>query len=170
MFRFQRPSGLTLVELLVVIALVAMAATLAAPAFIGTLATSRVQSAAQNLKQALDFMRSEAIRRGHNIVACPSTNGTTCTGGTAWAGGWLVWADADNDNTLDGGEIVILAQGPMATSLTIAGTTLIGLASTGAALAAGSLAVGYDGVTVSRTVCLSTLGASSVQDTTPCPT
>lgn len=59
----RSPSGFTLVELMVVLAIVAVSATLAAPSFAQMIASYRVRAAADGILGALNFARTEALRR-----------------------------------------------------------------------------------------------------------
>jgi type IV fimbrial biogenesis protein FimT len=84
--------GFSALELMVVLALITIFTALALPSFNGTVKRYRVDAAASNIANVLQFARSEAIRRGSPVsvigVACaaPSqdcsvhvqdTNGTT---------------------------------------------------------------------------------------------
>ena len=61
-FRRQRaPQGFTLIEAMVVVALVAILAALAVPSFTTMIANQRVSSAAQELQTLLSFARAEAV-------------------------------------------------------------------------------------------------------------
>lgn len=79
--------GFTAIELMVVIAIVAILATLAAPSFNPLIERWRVRSASENLTSTLYFARSEAIKRGGGVTI-------DATGG--WELGWKV------THTLDG--------------------------------------------------------------------
>lgn len=57
----SRPHGFTLLEAMVVVALVAILAALAAPSFIGAIANQRVNSASQEVQGLLQFARAEAV-------------------------------------------------------------------------------------------------------------
>jgi type II secretion system protein H len=60
--RRQRvPQGFTLIEAMVVVALVAILAALAVPSFSTMIANQRVSSAAQELQTLLSFARAEAV-------------------------------------------------------------------------------------------------------------
>lgn len=59
--------GFTLVELLVVIALVAIILALAAPSFTGTLARKRLEGVASELATDIQYARSEAAQRNSEV-------------------------------------------------------------------------------------------------------
>lgn len=79
----RRMAGLTLAELLVTLAVAAILATLAGPAFGNLLLEARLAAGSQQLAQAVNHARGEAVRRGHAITLCG--NGPACTG---WELGW----------------------------------------------------------------------------------
>ncbi|PZW63813.1 type IV fimbrial biogenesis protein FimU [Pseudomonas sp. URMO17WK12:I1] len=60
--------GFTLVELMVALALVGILATLAAPAFQGSMERSRADSDINELRTALSFARLEAINKSRSIT------------------------------------------------------------------------------------------------------
>ena len=104
----NKQSGFTLVELLVVLAVSAIILSIAAPSFANIVANNRVTAAANDLVIALNLGKSEAVRSGNPTVLCQSSNGTSCGGDqTAWANGWVLFNDADGDDTLDAGERLI---------------------------------------------------------------
>lgn len=59
--------GLTLVELLVVIALVAIVVSFAAPSFTGSLRSNRVASALSELNGLFQYARTEALTRAASV-------------------------------------------------------------------------------------------------------
>lgn len=73
--------GFTAIELMVVVAIVAILAALAGPSFTPLIERWRVRSASENLTSSLYFARSEAIKRGGGIAI-------DATGG--WDLGWKV--------------------------------------------------------------------------------
>lgn len=82
---FWRPSstGFTLIESMVVLAIVAIIATFAVPSFQATLDQQRVATVAADLHASVVLARAEAIRRNIRIELKP-------TDGADWARGWQV--------------------------------------------------------------------------------
>jgi type IV fimbrial biogenesis protein FimT len=79
----RSPSGVTLVELMVALAVFAILVTIGIPSFTNLIANNRVTAAANELLSTLQFARSEAVKRNEDIVARP-------TDGINWSGGWVV--------------------------------------------------------------------------------
>jgi len=76
----HRESGLTLIELMVVVVIMVVSATLAAPSFSQVIANYRVRSAAESIINGLNYARAEAVRR----------NSAVSFGLVAGGSGWTV--------------------------------------------------------------------------------
>ena len=76
-----RPAGFTLLELVITVAVLAIALGIAIPSFQGITNRNRLSAITNEVVAAMQLTRMEAIRRNQRVVMCPSTNGTTCSGG-----------------------------------------------------------------------------------------
>lgn len=111
----RKMAGLTLVELLIVMTIVGVLASLAVPSFRAMLVRRAVTSAASDLASDFRLARSEAIKRSTFATACRSTNSTSCAGVGNWSGGWIVFVDANNNQTVDAGEFIFRVQAGLRT-------------------------------------------------------
>jgi type IV fimbrial biogenesis protein FimT len=118
----QNSRGFTLIELMVVVVILAILMTLAAPSFVRTIQSSTMSSTVNTFLADLRFARSEAIRRGGGIVMCrsnaPEAASPTCgtgsgPGGNGWVSGWIVFHDLDNDGAKAATEPLLRVQAPI---------------------------------------------------------
>ncbi len=91
----NKASGFTLIELIVVVALIAILTVIATPPLQSMVRNNRAAAQANQLVSALHIARSEAIARGASVSLCArSGSGSDCASGNGdWAQGWLVFAD-----------------------------------------------------------------------------
>lgn len=85
----RRQHGLTLIELMVTVALVALLLVMAMPSLGSWMADARVRSSADALQNALRLAQGEAIKRSRTAVlmlttAKPDINATPSTNGNRW--------------------------------------------------------------------------------------
>lgn len=94
----SRALGLTIVELLIVIAIVGIVAGLSAPTYVGWRADSRNAEAVRAVEQAIAVARAEAKRRASSVTVAFERDATVVSGPigdvTIPNGGFIV-ADAD---------------------------------------------------------------------------
>lgn len=104
-----RGVGFGLIELLVVVAIVAILASLAMPSYRQTMQSNRVSTEANDLLTAIDMARGEAVTRSRFVSICPANAAATACGGTTdWGNGWIVFADDyANTGVLDGDDTVL---------------------------------------------------------------
>lgn len=80
-----RPAaGFTLFELIVTLAIVAIMAAVAVPSFQTFFVSSRAQTQTANFVEALNYARSEAVRRAKEVRV------VAASGNTSWQQGWSV--------------------------------------------------------------------------------
>jgi len=100
-FNKVKMKGFTIVELMIVIAISAILASLAGPSFSSFINNTSQTSAFSQLQGDLNRARSEAIKRNARVLVCNSTTGTSCSTATDWSSGWVVCFDADANNDCD---------------------------------------------------------------------
>lgn len=83
----RRLLGFTLIELVVVMAVLGLLASLSAPAMQRLVTAQRLRAAGYDLVADLTLARSEALKRGAQVRLSPSASG--------WLGGWTVQTVSD---------------------------------------------------------------------------
>ncbi|HRP74347.1 MAG TPA: GspH/FimT family pseudopilin [Rhodocyclaceae bacterium] len=87
----KKEHGFTLIELLLAITVLAVLLGIGVPSFQETIRTNRTATLTNDLVAALQFARSEAIRRGQNVMLCAGNDFTDCNGD--WLDGWFITSD-----------------------------------------------------------------------------
>lgn len=78
----QNNAGFTLLEAMIVVAILGILSAIAIPSFQDTIERSRLKQAVEGLKSDMQFARTEAIKRSQNVHVSRSTGnaGNWCYG------------------------------------------------------------------------------------------
>jgi type IV fimbrial biogenesis protein FimT len=88
----KQQNAFTLIELMVTLVVAAVVLTIAIPSFNQQIQNNRSLALGEDFVTALNFARSEAVKRSRPVTLCASN--TTRTGcGTDWLNGWLAVVD-----------------------------------------------------------------------------
>jgi type IV fimbrial biogenesis protein FimT len=121
--------GFTLLEALVVLALLAVLLSLAAPSLQGLRQKHQMQSHAEQLQASLLLARTEALRRQQRVTLCvraPAVQaGPECAMAGTWAQGWVVFVDGNNSGRREASEPVLQLNESLPGFLTLQGNNTV---------------------------------------------
>jgi type IV fimbrial biogenesis protein FimT len=109
-----RTRGATLAELVVVLAIAAIASAVAAPDLHALLMAQQLKAASRDLFDAISHTRAQAIARGERVKLMPRD-----PQGADWTQGWTVFIDRDGDRVPGPADEVLAAHGPLPQGLRI---------------------------------------------------
>jgi len=99
--------GVSLIELVVTLGVAASLVLLGLPAYRNWIAEQQLQNHARLLAQSMYFARSEAIKRGHRVNLCKSSDGTQCADVGGWGQGFLLHEDESLKGEVDGSDRIL---------------------------------------------------------------
>jgi type IV fimbrial biogenesis protein FimT len=96
-------SGFTLIELMIAVVVICILLVLGLPSFQGMMRSTRVATQTNDFIGAVNLARAEAIRNNINAGICPAVAPAPAVAacGTDWNQGWVVFADLNNNGTVD---------------------------------------------------------------------
>lgn len=95
----SRMLGLTLIELMITLVVVAVLLAIATPNFRTQIINSRTVAMGETLTNTLNFARTEALKRKARVTVCGSTDGASCDTGNWTLGMMVIVDDAATDTT-----------------------------------------------------------------------
>jgi type IV fimbrial biogenesis protein FimT len=122
--------GFTLIELMVVIALVAILSAIVIPGLSSFVQDGRVSANVNEFISSITFARTEAVKRGRLVTMCRSSNAdagnaSTClAAGDDWASGWIVYeesttADVASVGTRETSEPIAIRRGALLSNIIV---------------------------------------------------
>lgn len=105
--------GFTLIELMVVVAIIALAMMLAAPSFQNFQRNIELKTTANDFHSAINLARAEALKSGVTTFLMPKQD-------KDWKTGWTVFADRNFNNSYDSStDTLVLTSESIATSVSV---------------------------------------------------
>jgi len=173
-------------ELVIVMLIIAILTAIGVPMYRHVTTDNRMATEVNALLGDLEYARSEAVREGQTITVCVAgsvTSPYSCagTGTDTWQDGWIVFVDADDNQTIESDQDVLRVQQPFTSGDTFVSSNDVssvsfnrdGFAYTGEANVAITLQNSSDDAVFTRCLLLSQSGMmTSVlhqTDPTDCP-
>ena len=106
----RRSAGFNLLELMTVITIGAILTAFSVSSYKYVTNSNRVSTEVNSLLGDFMLARSEAVKEGVNVITCPLATGATpsCNAVATWQGGWMIFADTDNDGKYTSGTDVLI--------------------------------------------------------------
>ncbi|MGC1548488.1 MAG: GspH/FimT family pseudopilin [Rhodanobacter sp.] len=98
----KKQAGVTLVELITTLIVLAVLAGIALPSMSGLMHRHRLQAAENEYIAILQYARSTAITDNTRIIFCPSRDAQHCSNDGDWTQGWLVGRNLKGVDQPDG--------------------------------------------------------------------
>lgn len=148
----HRHRGFTLIELMVVLAVLAIVASIGIPNFRVLIQNNNISTQTNALLGVLQLARSEAVTQRQRITVCPSSDQSTCNS-APWSAGGIA------RRTSDGAIVRVI---PANTATTIFGASSLAYETDGTSSAGGTLRICDErGDASSRTINVNVAGQAS---------
>ena len=111
----QRRAGFSMIELLAVLAIVAILVATGAPSLRDLIRVQQMKAASGDLFAAIGLARAQALARGEVVTVLPKG-----AGGADWRRGWTVFLDRDGNRQPGPGDTILAEHGPLAEGIAVA--------------------------------------------------
>ena len=116
---YSNSRGMTLLELLTSLFIIAIVTTLGVPSIQSILNYNRVATSINTLSRSIAFGRIQAVNHNRHMVMCKSSDQRNCTNKGSWQQGWIIYEDDDLSRKREEEEKIIYAQSKLADNLYI---------------------------------------------------
>jgi len=100
----NRQSGFTLVELMVVISIAGILLLVGVPSLKSYFQNNKIITTSNKINSFIALARSEALKRGHQIIVCRSSGTTSCLNS---GNNIIIVSDLDNDDLFNNSDSMI---------------------------------------------------------------
>ena len=108
----RKDAGFTLIELITVVAIVAITLTIALPTFSNVIQRTRVDTTIHLLGTDMAMARNTAVMRHSHVIVCPRDAAGGCADDQDWSHGWMVFDDPDGNRQPDAERDVLRVSEP----------------------------------------------------------
>lgn len=153
----RHAKGFSLTELMVVVAILGIFATMAAPSYQNLIARDRTIAVANDLLSNIQMARSEAVKYNSTALICGRSNGAC---GSSWSNGWLVRTDQNLDGTP---ETTIRVRDSIHQNISISSTAnSIAFGALGQASTTATITIQHSHPAYTRVICIQSSGRSYI--------
>lgn len=99
--------GFTLIETITTLSVACILLVIGIPSFKSVIQNSRMAAARNSITTHLNLARSEAVKRGIDVVLCPSINGLVCKNTMRWDDGFIMFTDNNRSGRFEPGEQIL---------------------------------------------------------------
>ncbi|MEP6886241.1 MAG: GspH/FimT family protein [Gammaproteobacteria bacterium] len=99
----HKSQGFTLWELIIVILIVSILASIGTSSFKYVTTSNRISSEINGLLGDMQFARSQAAKTGSYVSVCPAANASlnSCANTSTWTKGWIVFLDLNGNGVIN---------------------------------------------------------------------
>lgn len=100
---------MTLIELIIAVAIIAILTGISLPSFAHLGSSQKLSTTAHTVMASFNQARMRALAKGHQVVLCPSADGSVCKADSSWESGWIIYDDLNRNRKRDPSEVVVAA-------------------------------------------------------------